>query len=78
SWIDLAEIRVNTTESRFVTCLNRLLQQNRPEEVLHDACVKPALSLLHPGGFDPDAAPLLQKPLDVRTMADDRVHSGGV
>ncbi|MET4484219.1 hypothetical protein, partial [Bradyrhizobium sp. F1.13.3] len=31
SWIDLAEIRVNTTESRFVTCLNRLLQQNRPE-----------------------------------------------
>src|SRR4051812_9639064 len=30
SWIDLAEIRVNTTESRFVTCLNRLLQQNRP------------------------------------------------
>jgi hypothetical protein len=32
-----------------------------PEEVLHDACAKPALSLLHPGGFDPDAAPLLQK-----------------
>ncbi|WP_247445059.1 hypothetical protein, partial [Bradyrhizobium sp. 197] len=31
SWIDLAEIRVNTTESRFVTCLNRLLQQNRSE-----------------------------------------------
>ncbi|MET4119349.1 hypothetical protein ABIB85_005693, partial [Bradyrhizobium sp. JR1.5] len=31
SWIDLAEIRVNTTESRFVTCLNRLLQQNRPQ-----------------------------------------------
>jgi hypothetical protein len=29
SWIDLAEIRVNTTELRFVTCLNRLLQQNR-------------------------------------------------
>jgi hypothetical protein len=30
SWIDLAEIRVNVTESRFVACLNRLLQQNRP------------------------------------------------
>ncbi|WP_210164311.1 hypothetical protein, partial [Bradyrhizobium sp. WSM2254] len=30
SWIDLAEIRVNTTESRFAACLNRLLQQNRP------------------------------------------------
>src|SRR5450432_666953 len=29
SWIDLAEIRVNVTESRFVACLNRLLQQNR-------------------------------------------------
>ncbi|MET4480250.1 hypothetical protein ABIB66_004798, partial [Bradyrhizobium sp. F1.13.3] len=34
SWIDLAEIRVNTTESRFVTCLNRLLQQNRPNSDL--------------------------------------------
>src|SRR6476619_1782735 len=30
SWIDLAAIRVNTTESRFVASLNRLLQQNRP------------------------------------------------
>ncbi|WP_245284414.1 MT-A70 family methyltransferase, partial [Bradyrhizobium sp. WSM2254] len=30
SWIDLAEIRVNTTESRFAACLNRLLQQNLP------------------------------------------------
>src|SRR3954469_20999413 len=30
SWIDLAEIRVNTTESRFAACLNRLLQQNQP------------------------------------------------
>src|ERR1700687_2695718 len=29
SWIDSTEIRVNTTESRFTTCLNRLLQQNR-------------------------------------------------
>src|SRR6202041_3192896 len=29
SWIDLAAIRVNTTESRFQACLNRLLQQNR-------------------------------------------------
>src|ERR1700722_5898760 len=29
SWIDLAENRVNTTESRFVVGLNRLLQQNR-------------------------------------------------
>jgi hypothetical protein len=28
SWIDLAEIRVTTTESRFAACLNRLLQQN--------------------------------------------------
>jgi hypothetical protein len=30
SLIDFAEIRVNTTESRFAACLNRLLQQNRP------------------------------------------------
>src|SRR6185369_18054176 len=30
SWIDLAEIRVNTTESRFAACLNRLLQHNPP------------------------------------------------
>ena len=30
SWIDLAAIRVNTTESRFLARLNRLLQQNRP------------------------------------------------
>jgi len=29
--MDLAEIRVNTTESRFERYLNRLLQQNRPE-----------------------------------------------
>src|SRR6266481_9646904 len=29
SWIDLVAIRVNTTESRFEACLNRLLQQNR-------------------------------------------------
>jgi hypothetical protein len=29
SWIDLAENRVNTTESRFAARLNRLLQQNR-------------------------------------------------
>src|SRR5829696_7727436 len=29
SWIDLAEIRVNATESRFAACFNRLLQQNR-------------------------------------------------
>ncbi|MDP1584501.1 MAG: hypothetical protein Q8M18_13865, partial [Bradyrhizobium sp.] len=29
SWIDLAENRVNTTESRFAVRLNRLLQQNR-------------------------------------------------
>ena len=29
SWIDLTENRVNITESRFVACLNRLLQQNR-------------------------------------------------
>jgi hypothetical protein len=28
SWIDLAEIRVNTT-ARFAACLNRFLQQNR-------------------------------------------------
>jgi DNA invertase Pin-like site-specific DNA recombinase len=31
SWIELAEIRVSTTESRFVACLNRLSQQNRPK-----------------------------------------------
>ncbi len=30
SWLDLAEIRVSTTESRFADCLNRLLQQNLP------------------------------------------------
>src|SRR5271167_3310767 len=30
SWIDLAENRVNTTESRFAARLNRLLQQNLP------------------------------------------------
>jgi len=35
SWIDLAEIRVNTTESRFAAYLNRLLQQNLP---LPDSC----------------------------------------
>jgi hypothetical protein len=29
SWIDLAAIRVNTTESRLLACLNRLPQQNR-------------------------------------------------
>src|SRR5205814_10266302 len=31
SWIDLAENRVNTTESCFAPCLNRLLQQNLPK-----------------------------------------------
>src|SRR6266404_1767580 len=31
SWIDLVSIRVNTTESRFEACLNRLLQQNLPQ-----------------------------------------------
>jgi hypothetical protein len=30
SWIDLGKIRVDTTESRFATRLNRLLQQNPP------------------------------------------------
>jgi hypothetical protein len=30
SWVDLAEIRVNTTESRFEAFLNRLLQRNLP------------------------------------------------
>jgi hypothetical protein len=30
SSIDLAEIRVSTTESRFAASLNRLLQQNLP------------------------------------------------
>jgi hypothetical protein len=30
SWIDLVAIRLNTTESRFAACLNRLLQQNLP------------------------------------------------
>src|SRR5207237_2983112 len=29
SWVDLAAIRVNKTESRFAASLNRLLQQNR-------------------------------------------------
>src|SRR5260370_21979644 len=37
SWIDLVAIRVNTTESRFEACLNRLLQQNLPlAEVVSD------------------------------------------
>src|SRR5258705_5971842 len=31
SWIDLAENRVNTTESPFEVLLNRLLQQNLPK-----------------------------------------------
>src|ERR1700730_9699222 len=31
SWIDLAAIRVNTTESSFAASLNRLLQQNLPD-----------------------------------------------
>jgi len=31
SWIDLIEIHVNNMGSRFVACLNRLLQQNRNE-----------------------------------------------
>src|SRR6516225_5093100 len=31
SSIDPAAIRVNTTESSFAACLNRLLQQNRPK-----------------------------------------------
>ncbi|MDX6559663.1 MAG: hypothetical protein QOF72_2712, partial [Blastocatellia bacterium] len=35
SWIDLAEIRVNTTESRFAAYLNRLLQQNLPAADIH-------------------------------------------
>src|SRR6516225_4268571 len=30
SSIDPAAIRINTTESSFAACLNRLLQQNRP------------------------------------------------
>jgi hypothetical protein len=34
SWIDVAAIRVNTTESRFAACLNRLLQQNLPKAVV--------------------------------------------
>src|ERR1700722_18882329 len=36
SWIDLAAIRLNTTESRFVASLNRLLQQNPPEAVIRE------------------------------------------
>jgi hypothetical protein len=31
SWIDLVAIRINTTESRFQACLNRLLQQYLPK-----------------------------------------------
>jgi hypothetical protein len=34
--LDLAEIRVNVTESRFVACLNRLLQQNLPLAVMRE------------------------------------------
>src|ERR1700727_2912929 len=36
SWIDLAAIRVNTTESRFEASLNRLLQQNRHEAAVRE------------------------------------------
>jgi hypothetical protein len=39
SWIDLAENRVTTTESRFVASLNRLLQQNRHETDIDPAMV---------------------------------------
>jgi hypothetical protein len=42
SWIHLAEIRVNTTESRFAAYLNRLLQQNLP---LPDSCTAASGSL---------------------------------
>src|SRR5262249_55841953 len=48
SWIDLAENRVNTTESSFEASLNRLLQQNPP---LADFC--------RSSGHCP---PLIQKP----------------
>src|SRR5215207_8623362 len=42
SWIDLVEIRVNTTESRFAACLNRLLQQNRHDRDMTSGSPKPA------------------------------------
>jgi hypothetical protein len=43
SWIDLAENRVNTTESRFADCLNRLLQQNLP---IRDISARPGSGIL--------------------------------
>ena len=40
SWIDLVEIRLNTTESCFAACLSRHVQQNLPRTVLHGARIK--------------------------------------
>src|SRR5207237_3346635 len=38
SWVDLAAIRVNKTESRFAASLNRLLQQNLPMNDTKSPC----------------------------------------
>src|SRR6478752_7371801 len=47
SWIDLAEIRVTTTESRFAACLNRLLQQNPPMSDISAGNVLGGCELIH-------------------------------
>src|SRR3984885_2000871 len=47
SWIDLAENRVTTTESRFAAYLNRLLQQNLPMGDIVLSC--PNFTGQHPG-----------------------------
>src|SRR6476661_4296209 len=41
SWVDLAAIRVNKTESRFAVSLNRLLQQNLPKGDIERANYRP-------------------------------------
>src|ERR1700688_2913798 len=48
SWIDPAEIRVNTTESRFAAWLNRLLQQNLPRAVIASVRLPSASALTTP------------------------------
>ncbi|MGA7073817.1 hypothetical protein, partial [Bradyrhizobium sp.] len=48
SWIDLAAIRLNATESRFPASLNRLLQQNRHQT---DVLVKSRRSVIEGSAF---------------------------
>src|SRR5882757_9912598 len=50
SWIDLAENRFNTTESRFAACLNLLLQQNLPEADLSSHSITSSAAINNVGG----------------------------